>query len=109
MRWKDEELIGLYDMIPSSKNFFDDDSLLHFRRSICSYLPQFLSKYLHRTIQMVIPVEKFSQIKAITKARKINHDIAPNIYLDMPSITCKNRMHRSPNGKVFLFSGEIET
>ena len=58
---------------------------------------------------MAIPVEEFSQIKAITKARKINHDIAPNIYLDMPSITCKNRMQRSPNGKVFLFSGKIET
>lgn len=103
-KFTDEELKGLYDLVPSLKHtIFGDDLLLHFRRSIISYLPQFLSEYLNRTIQNVIVVEELSQSKAISKAHNINSNIAAKLYVDMPSTSCHNRMHRSTNGKVRIF------
>jgi len=99
------QLKGLYDMVPSQKNaYFSNELLLHFRRSICSYLPEYLSQYLSTQVEEVIVVEEFSQTKAIYKAQKINKLISSNVYIDLPSLSGKNRMHRSSHGKVSIFS-----
>lgn len=104
----DHELKGLYDLVPSKKNaYFSNDLLLHFKRSIASYLPNFISQYLEKSVSKVIVVEEFSQIKAITKAVQIDSRIVPNVYIDMPSKSGKNRMHRSPHGKIPIFSDNI--
>lgn len=104
----DQEIKGLYDLVPSKKNiYFSNDLLLHFKRSIASYLPNFISQYLGRDISHVIVVEEFSQIKAITKATQINSNVVPNVYVDMPSKSGKSRMHRSPHGKIPIFSKNI--
>lgn len=101
----DKELMSLYDLVPSSKNLnFSNKLLLHFRRSIISYTPQYLSEYLNRDINRVIVVEELSQIKAITKAKNLIDKIYPKIYVDMPSLSCRNRMHRSDYGKIKIFS-----
>lgn len=102
--YEDGELKGLYDLIPSSKfAFFSDDLLLHFRRPIVSYLPQYLSEYLGKDIENVIVVEELSQSKAIGKAKEIDSNIYAKLYLDMPSTSCRNRMHRSENNKIKIF------
>lgn len=103
IRFDDEKLKGLYDLVPSQKNNFTKDLLLHFRRSICSYLPEYLSSYFDENIENIVAVEELSQVKAITKAQNINSNVFFESYLDMPSTTCKNRMHRSPNGKIPIF------
>ena len=104
INFKDDELKGLYDLVPSIKNnYFSSDLLLHFRRSICQYLPEYLEKYFNTEIHKIIVVEEISQLKAILKAKKINKNIIPQVYIDMPSVTCKNRMHRSPTGKIKIF------
>lgn len=102
--FNDDELKGLYDLVPSSKNtVFGPELLLHFKRSIMSYLPEFISEYFGKNIGEVIVCEEFSQCKAIGKARKISDKIFPKIYVDMPSISFRNRMHRSNNGKIGIF------
>lgn len=101
----DQSLKGLYDLVPSKKEAdFPDDLLLHFKRSICSYLPEYLESYTKLEIKNVIVVEELSQIKAISKAKEINDHIEPFVYVDMPSLSGKNRMHRSPHGKIPIFS-----
>ncbi|EGM50386.1 hypothetical protein LRU_02068 [Ligilactobacillus ruminis SPM0211] len=105
----DEELKGLYDLVPSSKSiFFGPELLLHFRRSIVSYLPEFISLYFDEKIDDVIVCEELSQCKAIGKAKKISSNIYPRIYVDMPSLSCRNRMHRSNNGKLGIFESNLK-
>ncbi|NVY96773.1 hypothetical protein HU830_06340 [Lactobacillus sp. DCY120] len=99
----DVELKGLYDLVPSKKNLFTKELLLNFKRSICSYFPIYLSDYFDKNIVYTVVVEELSQIKAVNKAKSIAPNIFFEDYLDMPSITCKNRMHRSPTGKVGIF------
>lgn len=102
--FKDNELKGLYDLVPSAKNIvFGPELLLHFRRSIISYLPEFISEYFEENFKEIIVCEELSQCKAIEKARKISNNIYPIIYTDMPSLSCRNRMHRSNNGKIGIF------
>lgn len=103
VKFTDAELKGLYDLVPSEKNVFTDDLLLNFRRSICSYLPVYLSEYFDEEIKNTIVVEALSQIKAVVKAKDIDCSVVFKDYLDMPSVTCKNRMHRSRTGKVKIF------
>lgn len=106
--FRDSELKGLYDLVPSSKNVeFSPSLLLHFRRSIVSYLPEFISMYYGKKIDKVIVVEELSQCKAIEKAKEISGSIIPKIYIDMPSVSCNNRMHRSENGKIGIFEKNI--
>lgn len=101
----DESLKGLYDMVPSRKELhFSEELLLHFRRSICSYLPEYLSNYIETKIDNVFVVEEFSQTKAISRAKLIDDSVFLNIYVDMPSVSGKNRMHRSPSGQIPIFS-----
>lgn len=103
-KFSDTELKGLYDLVPSSKNIiFGPELLLHFRRSIISYLPEFISEYFSENFEKIIVCEELSQCKAIDKALKINNSIYPKIYVDMPSLSCRNRMHRSNNGKIGIF------
>ncbi|MGX7107903.1 hypothetical protein [Facklamia miroungae] len=102
--FSDNELKGLYDLVPSSKNIvFRPELLLHFRRSIISYLPEFISQYFEENFEEIIVCEELSQCKAIGKAWNINSNIYPKIYIDMPSLSCRNRMHRSNNGKIGIF------
>ncbi|HHA7503789.1 TPA: hypothetical protein ACOP43_001504 [Streptococcus pneumoniae] len=102
--FSDGELKGLYDLVPSAKNIvFGPELLLHFRRSIISYLPEFISEYFEENFEEIIVCEELSQCKAIGKAWRISNNIYPKIYIDMPSLSCRNRMHRSNNGKIGIF------
>lgn len=107
--FSDNELKGLYDLVPSSKNIiFGPELLLHFRRSIISYLPEFISQYFEENFEEIIVCEELSQCKAISKAWRINSNIYPKIYIDMPSLSCRNRMHRSSNGKIGIFEKNLK-
>ncbi|SHK64120.1 hypothetical protein [Tepidibacter formicigenes] len=100
-----EEVLNLYNLLASKSKFeIEDWLLLNFRRVITAYQPEFINQFLEdREINTLYVVESLSQNKAIKQAMNIDSRVTPKIYIDMPSKSGKNRMHRSENGAIYIF------
>lgn len=99
-----DNIKDLYNLCPSVvTNLLDEQLALHYKRVITAYQPQFINNHTNRTSNQVIVVEALSQGKAIFQAKRIDKNIIPQLYIDMPSISGNNRMHRSSNGIITLF------
>ncbi len=103
---KQEVVIGqsMYNLIPSAEECELEEWLVkHYRRVVMEYHRTFLNKYLNSSYENVIVIEGLSQCKAVNYAMKTDDSIRGQFYIDMPSVSGKNRMHRSIDGAITIF------
>lgn len=100
---EDNKLQNLYNLVPSQSYNSEAQLILHYKRVIMAYQPCYISNLLEKEIDRVIVIEGLSQCKAVYQAKLLNKDIIPQFYIDMPSISGNNRMHRSSNGIIKVF------
>lgn len=95
---------SMYNLIPSTEESELEAWLeKHYRRVVMEYHKDFLNKYLNSSYENIIVIEGLSQCKAVNNAKKTDDSIMAQFYVDMPSISGKNRMHRSLNGAITIF------
>ena len=94
---------AMYNMVPSGVECTQEEWLKkHYMRVVAEYHREFLNCYLEKSYDDILVVEGLSQCKAVNCAKQTDKSIIGAFYIDMPSVSGKNRMHRSDRGAITI-------